>query len=593
MIRFVLQSAAVMLVTLSYRVLCAFLLMVAAVAYAQKPKDALRRQVDSLNVAAADDPEGVLRATESLMGIAKKRGRTRDYGLLLMVKGVAETSQGNNTSALEHHVEAYGLFDSINDNSGKIYSLCNIAAVHLNVEEYRKAEDYLLRALAITSQKDLNNLKNVYVNLGVVYQYSGDLSKAVNTYKKTIPVLLSLKDYNGLATAYSNLGECYKQLDDFAEAENNWLKALGYQRKSGSRSILAIISLSLGSLYTDYGHTEKALKYLEEGGKVAEELDSPYYRDIYYQSMAEYHKANGTHKAEAGYLNRLLRLRDSMHANELETVNSELEGKFRHSLKTKEIEILKTQKKLDESAIERNRTGWMVFCIISVLCIIIIMVLYRNYKLKQKANLLLGREKTELEEQNLLLENENILVQFETLRSQVSPHFLFNSLNALASLIKDDPDKALEFTGVFSKIFRNTLELKDRHLITVGEEIQHVQSYLYLQKMRFGDSLKVHIDVPSPALKLYLPPFSLQMVVENAIKHNVVTVQQPLAIHVTVVGKLLVVANNFSPRQHVEDSTGIGLKNIASRYKYLDTAAPAFGVRNNEYVVELPLIDEE
>ncbi|MEL1243436.1 histidine kinase [Flavobacterium sp. DGU11] len=575
-------------------VFSATILLAGCSALAQKqPKDAFRLKIDSLNAVAADHPVAVLREANPMMVEAKKQKRTVDYGLLLMVKGVAETSLGNNAVALKNHMRAYHIFDSIKNNTCKVYSLCSIASVYLNSEDYKKAEDYLYKALAVPGKKDDHSYKTIYVNLGVVYQYGGDAAKSIVYYNKAMPFLEALRDDNGLAVTCHDIAESYNMLGNFKEAEKYELKALDYQKRSGSQNALAIISLALGSLYTDYGHTEKALKYLEAGGKAAFELDSPYYKDIYYQSMAEWHKAKGQYKDEAEYLNKLIHLRDTIHVEETGRIQLALEEEFQNNIKTKEIEILKTQKKLDESKIERNRIWWVVFFTISMLCLAIIVILYRNYKLKQKANKLLGYEKSQLEEQNLRLENENILVQFETLRNQVSPHFLFNSLNALASLIKRDPDKALEFTGVFSKIFRNTLELKDRHLITVGEEIQHVQSYLYLQKMRFGDSLIVDISVPSANLKQYLPPFSLQMGVENAIKHNVITIQQPLTIKVDVADGALVVANNFQPRQHVEDSTGTGIKNIISRYKYLNTAEPVFEVRNDEYIVELPLINEE
>ena len=137
------------------------------------------------------------------------------------------------------------------------------------------------------------------------------------------------------------------------------------------------------------------------------------------------------------------------------------------------------------------------------------------------------------------------------------------------------------------------LELKDRHLIKLHEELQHVNNYLYLQKMRFGDSLVVNTSIPAGRLNDYLPHFSLQMVVENAIKHNVATQAQPLNITISVEGKYLKVANNLQQRRNVEDSTGTGINNIISRYKFLDTTAPVFEVINNEYIAKLPLIKEE
>jgi tetratricopeptide (TPR) repeat protein len=570
------------------------LLLCCAFAFGQRPKmDKLMRRIDSLNNLAFDHPVEVIHTCDSLIAIARQEKRAKEQGLLLMVKGVAETSLGNNTQALKDHMQSYHILDSIGFEKGRIYGLCNVAATHLNIGNYKEGQDYLYKALAITTKKDANNLKTIYVNLGVCNEYAGNPKKAIEFYRMAVPYQEKLQDYYGLAVNYHNIAEVYKVMNDYKNAESNSMKAIEYQKKSGSTNALAMIAFSMAGLYTHQGQFEKAGRYFEIGRKAGIELKSPYYRELYYEGMADWSKAKGDYKNCAVYLEKLLQMRDTMNSEEKTKINSAIEAKFQTSLKTKEIELLKTQKKLDDSKIESNRIGRMVFFIISLLCIAIIFILYRNYKLKQRANLLLGRQKSELEEQNLRLENENILVQFETLKNQVSPHFLFNSLNALASLIKTDPDKALEFTGVFSKIFRNALDLKDRHLITLQEELQHVNAYFYLQKMRFGDSLVVNTTIPAEQLNHYLPPFSLQMVVENAIKHNVVTLAQPLNITITVAGGCLVVANDLQQRQHVEDSTGTGVSNIISRYKYLNADQPVFEVRNNEYIVQLPLIKDE
>lgn len=556
-------------------------------------KEGMTGQLDSLNRRAYDYPVQVLRACDSLLTKARNTNNAKEEGLLLMIKGVAETSLGNDNAALRNHMRSYHLFDSINYNYGKIYSLCNIAITHLNMYNYKEGREYALKALAITDKDDHNNLKTIYVNLGVSYEYEENDQKAIEYYRKAIPHLEKMKDYNGMAITYHNIGGIYNETGDYANAQLYNLKALEYQKRSGSKNTLAMISFSLADIYREYKEYKKAGEYLESGHALAQELKSPYYMDLYYEGMARLFEKKGDHRNRAIYLERLIVHRDSTFSEEKLAATTALEAEFRNSLKTKEIELLKTQKKLDDEKIERNTITRWVSLIILLLCLVIIFVLYRNYRLKQRANLLLGYEKLQLEEENLQLENENILVQFDTLKNQVSPHFLFNSLNALASLIKSDPDKAVEFTGVFAKIFRNVLELKDRHLIKLHEELQHVNNYFYLQKMRFGDSLLVNTSIPADRLNDYLPHFSLQMVVENAIKHNAATQAQPLHITISVEGDYLKVVNNLQYRRNVEDSTGMGINNIISRYKFLNAAVPVFEVVNNEYIAKLPLIKEE
>lgn len=554
-------------------------------------KDVFRKKIDSLNRIASDYPVEVIKACDSFMLLAKKNRLRTDYAILLQVKGIALTSLGNNDLALKNHMRSYHIFDSIKDNNGKVFGLINIASVHLNLGNYGKAKEYLYKALILTDKKNESKLKSIYVNLGAAYQDTP--VKAISYYRRSIPYLEKLHDYNGLAINYYNIGESYKELKDYKNSEFYLLQALHFQKLSGSKSTLAMVSLALGYLYTHNGEYKKALSFINTGGRVARELNSPYYKEIYYEYIAGWQGATANYKEQAYWLEQLLSIKDSINSDERVEANSAMEAKFQTNLKNKEIELLKAQKKLDESIIQKNRISWVIFFITSILSIIIIVILYRNYKLNQKANLLLDRQMSELEEQNIKLENENILVQFETLKNQVSPHFLFNSLNAIASLIKTNPDKALEFTGVFAKIFRNTLKLKDRHLITIDEEMQHVNDYLYLQKIRFGDSLIIVTSLSGDIFKQYLPPFSLQMVIENAIKHNVISEVEPLTITITNTVNALTISNNLQLRKHVDHSTGIGITNIISRYRYLNTAEPIFGINNNAYVVQLPIINEE
>lgn len=200
-------------------------------------------------------------------------------------------------------------------------------------------------------------------------------------------------------------------------------------------------------------------------------------------------------------------------------------------------------------------------------------------------------ETYELRENYRALEKENVLAQFKILRNQINPHFLFNSMNILGSLIHLDPDKAVEFTRMFSKLYRKVLELKDEAVISVAEELEFVNAYLHLQKIRFDESLKVIMDIPDYALNKTLPPFALQMIIENAIKHNIVSVDKPLNIKISCEKELMTITNNLQVRSLVKDSTGTGLSNLNSRYQLLGGDLPSFQSTQSEYIAQLPLIE--
>ncbi|MEL6558009.1 MAG: histidine kinase [Bacteroidota bacterium] len=187
------------------------------------------------------------------------------------------------------------------------------------------------------------------------------------------------------------------------------------------------------------------------------------------------------------------------------------------------------------------------------------------------------------------LKTEQIATQYDSLKNQVNPHFLFNSLNALTSLVYDDQDKAVEFIRKLSKVYRYVLDTKDKEVVEITEELKFLESYLYLQKIRFEENLNFKIDISEEAKSMYIIPISLQMLMENAIKHNIVSQSKPLFVSVTQEDDYLVIANNLQEKLH-KDSTGIGLSNIKARFDYLTKKEVIVNKTDDRFEVRLPLI---
>ena len=194
--------------------------------------------------------------------------------------------------------------------------------------------------------------------------------------------------------------------------------------------------------------------------------------------------------------------------------------------------------------------------------------------------------------ENEVLEKEKIASQYEVLKNQINPHFLFNSLNTLASLIHTDPIKAEHFVEEFAELYRYILDHNKKDLVSLGDELDIVKSYSFLQKERFGNSLLVEIESDNDDLsKVFVFPLSIQTLVENAIKHNSCSAENPLKIKITVSTEAVTVTNKLQPKVHVKNSTGIGIKNLTNRYKrYLIT--PEFYKNETNYIAKLPLIRE-
>ncbi|MEI7801823.1 MAG: two-component regulator propeller domain-containing protein [Bacteroidota bacterium] len=188
------------------------------------------------------------------------------------------------------------------------------------------------------------------------------------------------------------------------------------------------------------------------------------------------------------------------------------------------------------------------------------------------------------------LEKEKLASQFETLKNQVNPHFLFNSFNTLANIIEDDKSKAIEYIEKLTDFFRQILVHREKDLITLEEELEIINDYVYLQQQRFEDSLLIKISISKEqAMHFYIPPLALQILVENAIKHNSLTKSKPLTIELYFENDFLIVKNNLQPKMNMEPSTGTGLQNITRRMQMLGFPAIEVEKTDTTFFVKLKL----
>jgi len=189
------------------------------------------------------------------------------------------------------------------------------------------------------------------------------------------------------------------------------------------------------------------------------------------------------------------------------------------------------------------------------------------------------------------LQGERMRFEYEHLKSQVNPHFLFNSLNTLTSLIDENTEAAMEYTSRLSDLYRNMLAYRDKDLVTLREEWEILDNYMYIQKTRFGNALQLVADVPERYMDTRkIVPLALQLLVENAIKHNVVSRSRPLTITIQVTEDYIIVTNPVQQKVSKEKSSGLGLINIRKRYNLLSNKNIIFGIENNHYKVILPLL---
>lgn len=191
------------------------------------------------------------------------------------------------------------------------------------------------------------------------------------------------------------------------------------------------------------------------------------------------------------------------------------------------------------------------------------------------------------------MEQEITLLRFEMLKSQINPHFMFNSLNVLSGLVANNPQQAQEFIDEFALVYRYVLETIEKKLVTLEDELNFMQSYMFLQKMRYGSHLDLQITLDSKCLSNFIPPLSLQVVIENAIKHNNVSDSNSFTIFINAEENWLIVKNKMKAKISRGYSSKMGQKNLTKRYALVCKAIPRFYIEHDEYIVKLPLLNPE
>jgi hypothetical protein len=217
---------------------------------------------------------------------------------------------------------------------------------------------------------------------------------------------------------------------------------------------------------------------------------------------------------------------------------------------------------------------FIIFMIVVIAGLIYLIIGYREQRFRR----------------NERAKKERVEFEFQVLKNQVNPHFLFNSFSTLMSLIEDQPEQALQYTEKLSDFFRTILQFKDQEVIGLNEELTLIESYFFLLKKRFGDNLNLKINLDENLKKTFIPPMTLQILIENAVKHNIISKDKPLFIRIYEDERKIVVENNLQPKLTAEVSTGIGLENIMKRYRLITRIDPEIEKTEVIFRIKLPCI---
>jgi len=231
---------------------------------------------------------------------------------------------------------------------------------------------------------------------------------------------------------------------------------------------------------------------------------------------------------------------------------------------------------------EHEKLAIYFFSLLVTLIVVLVLYVVHFYK---------AITKREITAQKTIAKTE--IAKYESLKSQIDPHFLFNSLNVLTSLIEENPNQAEKFTTKLSKVYRYVLEQKEKTLVPLQEELDFAKVYIELLKMRFEDSIQFTIPDKTINLDYKIVPLSLQLLLENAVKHNAISEDIPLQITIEIDNGSLVISNNYNEKKHLKKGTGVGLLNIIERYGLLTQKQVLISKTKEAFVVTLPLLTQK
>lgn len=538
-------------------------------------------------------PHTVLHSADSVLRLPATADDPFIQQGLHAYRGRALRLLGRFDEAITAHMRAYALADSLDDYPGLIDARMVISLIYTDLRQLDKAQKELLAIYALTQERPIDRNYRITKALGYLADLKEELDTALYWYSKAQLAAEEAGDSSVACEIHYNQGIICREQRAFERSEMYLQRGLAWLPSAGYPQVESRIQQALARLYLMQGQYDMMPALLDRSTALAQAHGASDLLINIYSDRIDLQLGTGDTAAALGTIQRLMGLKDSLAVVLREEAIAEAEAKFGVTRMEEELALTKAEAEVNALRAQRSWIAWGALAVISVLAAILIFNFRKQYLAKKKAAQALEQDKDRLAEENEFLHQENLMARFETLKSQIDPHFLFNAMNTLYTLVETEPKKAREFVSSFSALYRKVLTSRERTIVPVKEELELVHHYLFLQRIRFGESLQVTVDVPASALHRYLPPFTLQMLLENAVKHNVISAAHPLHIHIGVEQDKLVVRNDLRPRGTSAEGTGTGLENIRKRYAMLGAPEPTFAVSDPYYKAAVPMLSHE
>lgn len=500
--------------------------------------------------------------------------------------GLIFREQGNYLRALEYIQQSLAINEQLKDSLGLASDYVNLANIYLDQEDYGKALDYYERSLEIKKNNN-EDLSLVYNNMGAVFAKMGEeyYHLALDYYEKSLAIREETKDNIGIAVNLNNMGQMHAKLGDYEKAEKYLHKSIEFNEKLGEKSGVATAWFVLGDIANEKQDHRGAIKWCNQSLELSRQLASPPLERRACHCLYQAYKSMGQTAKALAYHEEFKLLTDSLQREELEIKLASLEfGRkiLADSLANEEAR-LKTEL-AHQTELRRKSTGSTLILLAALVMLLFALAFLSRMSYFQKRSERFQDKAQELEKQQLITE-------IALLKTQINPHFLFNSLSILSSLVHHDADLSEKFIQQLSKSYRYILEQRDQPLVSLRTELEFIQAYTFLLKIRFENKFDISYQLEEEMKDRYkVAPLTLQLLIENAVKHNRMSAREPLVIHVGGDGAMLVVKNRMQARSTSSPSTGMGLKNIRNSYALLADCPVTAGTSGEEFVVKVPLI---
>jgi tetratricopeptide (TPR) repeat protein len=437
--------------------------------------------------------------------IATENGYDEIHATLLLNKGNSDEGLGNYVEALDDYLKSIELKEKTGDKMGVAKCLNNIAQIYSRQGKNKDAIDYFRKSLAIKlTFADTVSIAKTYNNMGVSFINDAAYDSALFYLSKAAYGYSASGDMGMVATATGNIGLTYDLMGNKDTALVYYLKSLTYLEASEEFYDIAVTSINIGSLYLDKGDLDNAEKYIKKGLDLGLEIDSKEDIKEGYKYMAELYARKGDFKNAFSYQQKFQVISDSLLNEEKAAQLTEMLVKYESSRKDEENKLLQKENEIQKILLDRNRYINIGLGILLVLLVVISWLMIKQAKLRSK------QQEMELEQR--------------LLRSQMNPHFIFNSLQSIQAFIfENSPIEAGKYLADFSRLIRLILENSTAETIPLSKEIETLKYYLSLQKLRFSEKLDYSLEVSegNGIEFIQIPPMLMQPFIENSIEHGI------------------------------------------------------------------------